>query len=151
MSQLAISDLSKNDIFDLCQNVRQSDIDELQASCGLSPEDVLLKTYALDGVKLAFKVDSEILCAFGVTDLLDSQGIPWMIASKNLSDNKKSFLKACKVIFPELKKHYQVMENYVDARNMDSIKWLEWLGFEVFDPVTFGLEKLPFHRFRMVN
>ncbi len=42
------------------------------------------------------------------------------------------------------------LQNYVDARNEISIRWLKWLGFR-FDPkpVPYGIWGLPFLRFQM--
>jgi hypothetical protein len=42
---------------------------------------------------------------------------------------------------------YDQLFNYVDARNLRSIAWLQHIGFQVFEPQPYGLEGLPFHRF----
>ena len=39
--------------------------------------------------------------------------------------------------------------NFVDARNMKSIRWLKHLGYAVGPPVPFGVAGLPFHPFSM--
>jgi hypothetical protein len=44
---------------------------------------------------------------------------------------------------------HSFLENWVDARNVTSIKWLKWCGFDFDDPAPFGVEQLMFHRFEM--
>jgi len=149
MQTSAINEFERKHITAFCQDVRQCDIDEIKAACGLNPAEVLYASFEKSGPKISFSVGDDIVCVFGVTDLLDSGGIPWMIGTNAIEKHKKAFLKACSLIFPALKEEYSYLENYVDARNTTSIKWLKWLGFEVFEPHPFGLDRLPFHRFRM--
>jgi len=49
----------------------------------------------------------------------------------------------------EMKRHFQRLENYVDARQKRSIRWLKWCGFTVENPKPWGTLGLPFHQFWM--
>ena len=43
--------------------------------------------------------------------------------------------------------HYRLLQNHVDARNTEAVRWLGWLGFEMDPALPFGPDQLPFHRF----
>jgi ribosomal protein S18 acetylase RimI-like enzyme len=42
---------------------------------------------------------------------------------------------------------FPVLVNYIDARNVDAIGWLQSLGFTVEDALPHGPDRLPFHKF----
>ncbi len=149
MYKSAIRELEPDDIPKFCENVRQCDIDEIKASCGLSPEQVLNSTLYFHGLSALLSIDGDMVCVFGVTDLLDSRGVPWIIATNNIKKYPKSFIKASDQIFPLLIEDFEYLENYVDTRNTTSIRWLERLGFEIMPPEPFGVDNMPFHKFRM--
>jgi hypothetical protein len=51
-----------------------------------------------------------------------------------------------------MQRHYRYLENLVDARNEDSIRWLVWCGFIVdIDAIIFGPERRPFFRFHKLR
>ena len=88
---------------------------------------------------------------FGVTPLsvIGRHGSPWLLGTDELANHSRSFLKGCIKHFPEVTKGFDFLENYVDARNEVSIRWLKWLGFVIMEPEPYGPFKLPFHRFYM--
>ena len=149
MPQSVVNYLNFYDIEEFCNDVRRCDIDEIKASCGLTPKEVLEAAFYYQGNKMALRINNEIVCVFGVTDLLDSRGIPWMIATNKVYKYKFSFLRACRKIIPVLFSEYHYLENYIDARNEESIEWLQWLGFEILEAKPFGGAGLLFHKFRM--
>ena len=46
-----------------------------------------------------------------------------------------------------LSEDFSIIENYCDARNKVTLKWLKWLGFIVHDAKPYGVYNLPFHYF----
>ena len=72
-----------------------------------------------------------------------------MLGTDLIKKKQKIFLKRSKPWLEDIKKDYNYLENYVDARNTLSIKWLKWLGFKVEDPIPYGVNGEPFHKFTM--
>ena len=115
----------------------------------MTPAQVLNITLYFKGLSALLFIKGEMVCVFGVTDLLESRGVPWMIATNNIKKYPKSFIKASDQIFPVIIEGFEYLENYVDKRNTTSIRWLERLGFEILPPKPFGVANMPFHKFRM--
>jgi RimJ/RimL family protein N-acetyltransferase len=48
-----------------------------------------------------------------------------------------------------LQNEFSHLENFVDARNARSIRWLRRLGFSIREPRRMGLSDVTFYRFEM--
>jgi hypothetical protein len=42
---------------------------------------------------------------------------------------------------------YQLLANHVALDNVAAQRWLEWLGFELTDPIAFGPDRVLFRPF----
>lgn len=131
--------------------MRQADADEVWAAAHFTPIEALLVSLETSLDAKAGLVDGRVLCMFGVgqMSLISDTGIPWMLGSEELPDYAIAFLRRNKEYVAEISTKYRLLLNYVDARNTMSIRWLDWLGFEVEDAAPFGVEDMPFHLFRM--
>lgn len=91
------------------------------------------------------------MCMFGVKapSMLSSVAMPWMIASDRLEFNSRTFLRKSKRILEIVSEQFPHMQNYVDARNVVAVRWLQWIGFSVYYPEPYGIDNLPFHRFEL--
>ena len=72
-----------------------------------------------------------------------------MLGTIDLNFHSRKFLRESRRVVSLLAEEFPVMENYVDARNTASIRWLQWVGFSVYYPKPYGRDNLPFHRFDM--
>ena len=59
------------------------------------------------------------------------------------------FYRMSRRIVDAMRARYSQLENWVDARNGLSIRWLKWAGFYVEEPEKMGAEGQLFHRFWM--
>ena len=95
------------------------------------------------------------VCMFGVgaNTLLSRDGSPWMLGTKDLSVYVPSlmFLRLNRAFVEYITPRYDSLVNFVDARNLQSIDWLRWLGFTIYPAKPYGVEQLPFHKFEMTN
>lgn len=138
----------------IAERVRDADRDELWASNLMTPIKVMTA-----GIKYAKHVttgldDDEPVVMWGVYRpcLLTSYGIPWMVGTHKLDEKDVSvaFLKRCREPLVAFFKEFDILENYVDARNVRAIRWLRFMGFTVEEEAEpYGELKLPFHRFWM--
>jgi hypothetical protein len=82
----------------------------------------------------------------------DGVGKIWMLASSILASHRYVFLKHSKEWIERLHQRYQVLWNYVDARNDMHIRWLKWCGFSFVRLIDeHGVDRLPFWEFEKVR
>ncbi len=74
-------------------------------------------------------------------------GCPWAILSPAVEMHPRPFLRASRQEFAKMQEQFYYLINYVDARNTTAVRWLNWLGFTVYEPEDFGVDQLQFHRF----
>lgn len=138
----------------IAANARPDDVAELWATCYAVPEKAMVDGIRWSDFAFTGCADGVPVCMFGVysDSFLINVGTPWMVGSTLLDRYAKTFIKECHRPLLEILREYDRLENYVDARNARSIKWLRWLGFTVDEkPVPYGVQKLPFHKFWMVK
>ena len=136
----------------LAPRLRQADKEELWAShhrTDMEPTLIECMERSLDS--WAWLVDGLPVCAFGVAPfaLLSPKAVPWMLGSEELRRHALPFLKGSRVVVDQWRGEFEGLENYVDARNVCSKRWLKWLGFTLEDAAPFGPEGMPFHKFWM--
>jgi len=81
---------------------------------------------------------------FGVMHYED-HNVLWGVFTRAIERHPIAFLRASREWIGALPVD---VVNYVDARNTKAVKWFEWLGFEVSDPVPYGVNGELFHAFR---
>ncbi len=133
--------------------MRAPDREEIAAAVGMGPIRALADSLNRSVAAWTGLVDdSRPVCMFGVTpvDILAGVGSPWLLGTEDLPKCAVTFLKLNKSYVAKMLKLFPRLENYVDVRNVLSIRWLKWLGFK-FDPepVPYGIWGLPFLRFQM--
>jgi hypothetical protein len=84
---------------------------------------------------------------FGIGPSLEKGlGVPWLLATEEIERHPVTFYRASRRLFKEVSAGYERLVNWVDARNVLSLRWLEWLGFRMEPAVPFGAMGLGFHR-----
>lgn len=71
------------------------------------------------------------------------------VGSHDLAAHARHFLRACAPVVREMGTDYLTLRNHVDIRNHLAIRWLQWLGFTLDDPIPFGPFGFKFHPFNM--
>ena len=134
----------------IVRNIREADREELLASSNRTPNEVLIQGLMISEMAWTGMVDGEPVCIFGVAPC-ETAGVgrPWMIGTKLLEKYQMVFLRRCKPRVVIMQCLFEVLENWVDARNTRAIQWLKWLGFSFSEPVPAGPFSLPFCRFDM--
>lgn len=131
----------------VAENARQADVDELWVLTHETPAQVL---GALGDRTEIMRVEGQPVCAGGVEPLTllgQKTGVPWMITTDQVALRVRDFLRGSVDRLARAKGEYDCLVNYVDARNVAAVRWLQWLGFTMHAPEPFGLDGLPFHRF----
>jgi hypothetical protein len=135
----------------MAPRMRRADVEEVWAANRSNPYDALRSSLALSWNAWAGVVDGVVMCIFGVTplSLVTGCGVPWMLGATGLERYAMAFLRRNRRYVAEMLATFPRLENWVDARNGASIRWLRWLGFTLEPAAPWGAFGLPFHRFSM--
>lgn len=76
-------------------------------------------------------------------------GSPWLLGSTLMFRKPGALTRIGRRYVAFMHTVYPTLENHIDARNCQSIAWLQRLGFTVHTdrPVTFGPDMVTFYRF----
>ena len=138
------------DIAYLAPKMRQADKDEIWASDRLTTGEALMQPFQHKGSKTWCVIGTEeeyVIGMFGSVPSLDKDyGVAWLLASDELFNYKKEFIKQSPEWVAQMGKGYKYLYNYVDVRNDKSIKWLKHLGFKTIRlEEQYGKGKMPFY------
>lgn len=143
---------------EIAENMRQADVEEIWASSRSLPMASTTRSFRVSRDPKIIEcvwhdtktgtADSKAMCIFGVTTptALSRIGCPWMLGHKDLPLHAKPFLKLSREYVRQIKQDYDILINWVDARNTLSLRWMKWVGLQVFPPEPFGPDQLPFHK-----
>lgn len=135
---------------DLAPRLRKGDRDELSASTGGDPAEILMLSVAMSPLSWAWIRRGRTVALFGVAPKQGAHGvgIPWLMAARGIERSKVFFVRRSVKYRDAMLDAFPVLENWVDCRNTLSIQWLSWLGFGMAEVDPFyGLQRLPFIRF----
>ena len=134
----------------LSNNLRQTDIDEIEASSGLSPLEALMVSYHYSNLCwVAIDDQGDPLCIWGVAPHgHPGVGVVWMIGTDDMVQNQNYILRRCPKYIKKIHQLYPTIFNFVDERNYLSQSWLHWMGFSVTNvDLEYGVEKRTFLKF----
>lgn len=138
------------DLAEIAATMRTENIAEIWASHRLLPERALSISFGLSQECYTFLIGGKPACVFGVAP--DHGGKPrsgliWLLASERVKEAPRTFLRLSRFCMEHFRRQYTYLHNYADARFLESIEWLKWLGAHVEDPAPFGVDGRPFHHF----
>lgn len=135
------------DVFELKDNLRAEDIEEVRA-CGHTPEEALMMGYLWSDCYSA-KVNGKTEAMFGVSFYQQPKnfGLVWFLGSDEVFKHPVTLVKSGREFVQKWLKKYTVLYNAVDARNTRHIAWLRHIGFIFTDSVDVnGYEFLNFYK-----
>ena len=129
----------------IARNMKQADRDEVMAASGFSPMSAIKISWLFSLTAFTgLAPDGEPLGMFGVSRENINWFTPWLLSTERICDLWIPFLRTTREMFPIVCAKYPNMRNHVDARNVKSIAWLQWLGFNMEAPAPYGVSGLPF-------
>lgn len=146
-----VEQYSTRHLWQVAADMRSEDKDECLASAGLCPIQSLMWSVDASTYLRSFTVDGSAIAMLGVgaANLFAPKGRPWLLGTPGIRDHQTWFLKETRSQVSEMLKRHPFLENWVDARNLTSVRWLKWLGFSISEPEPYGVAQLPFHKFEM--
>ncbi len=147
--------LKEGDTRYVADNLRQADIDEVVAAYGpiATPRGVIEASVVAtpDPCTITSPCGSgEPVAIIGTTPgtLLGGEpASPWMLGTEKIMNFPRPFVVGGRGYVRAMLERYDILANYVDVRNIVSVRWLKAIGFKLDDPKPYGPAGLPFHRF----
>ena len=137
------------DVNDVVGRLRPQDEEECRAMYGVSPAS-FFNTLGFDPDNTyAIYNDKGLNVALaGVGPRPDGSAMIWMIATPDLEKHALEFLRYSRIFIDEVGEPYDLLFNWVDARNEVHVKWLKFCGFTMIAyKEKFGAEGKPFYEF----
>ncbi len=151
MSRARLVPTTLSHIEHVAKHMRESDRMEVWASTNDTPMDALTNSVALtDGAETVL-IDEAPACICGVARIprFASVGVPWMLGTAQIESRQLPFLRLCREWIQRERAAWPLLLNYSDARAVRTHRWLQWLGFTLYDPTPFGVENMMFRRFEL--
>jgi len=132
--------------------LRPEDRDEVLAASGLDPL-LALPAYVQEGREvyaagLEFDGVPEVLFGLDPIPIEMPAACIWLLSTPRLYDFPVEFTVNSRRWFDEAHERFELLTNFVDARNTRHHGWLKWLGFTFIRRVEkFGAHSLPFIEF----
>jgi hypothetical protein len=134
-------------------NLRTIDRYELQAAEGRHPQIACMEAYSKSDMVIGIEGDDGQPCGLaGVNG-----HYIWMLGTEALTataSHRRQLARGARewinaVVQERLQSGAVLLHNWVCARNLESVRWLKSLGFEVFTPEPHGPSCQLFHYFRL--
>lgn len=124
-------------LVDLADDLRPSDLAEIEATSGEDPAVSLVSSVMLsDHGWVILTDDGDPIGVFGCAPSDDpEEGLVWMMGSPRMDEpaHALAILRLSRPYLERMHETYQTLSNHIDARNERSMKWLQWCGFEVLE------------------
>ncbi len=122
---------TEEDILSVARRMREQDIQEVYASCGVSPLVAISESILQSDICFTALFDGNPEVIFGLAQhpIYDA-AVVWLLGTDAVRNNARAFLEASYVIVDDWSTIYPILFNAVDARNTVSRRWLKWLGFK---------------------
>lgn len=117
----------------LAPKLRHSDRLEIMASSGMEPLEALVESIEVSDEDMCWAATLHGLpvAMFGANQLVDDNSVGgiWLLASDQIGLNKSDFMRKCKRYLGIMHERYDFLTNFIDARNLNTMRWLPRLGF----------------------
>jgi len=118
------------DILEVSYNLRDSDRAELEA-VGIAPEFAVGEAVSVSDKRLCWAVidGDRAVGAAGCARLNDDVGVAWLLTAKGFGMKPRDVLVLSKAAVAAMHSRYSVLFNWIDNRNLRSMRWLRSIGF----------------------
>jgi len=139
------------DVPAIATGLRPGDLAEIRAEGFAGAREAIEASVAVSSLRcLAMMEEGRPIAICGVAGtILSRVGRPWMLGTLALDrpGAQRALLAFSRLVAGLMRDRYDHLENYVDARYAEAVRWVEWMGFTIEPPVPFGINGELFHRF----
>lgn len=135
----------------IAANLRPGDREEVWASGYDDPLQAIQQSVAFSTHSAVFLSDGEPFLVGGVSplSLTSGTGSPWLLATPVLRRERRALQRLVPPYIAAMRAAYPTLINYVHAKNLPAVAWLQRIGFVMEPAAPHGPRGEPFHRFSM--
>lgn len=148
--RLAVEPATEAHAAQLAAHIRPEDAAEMMASHGLEPIAGLQMAVRSTPEPKAVMDGERVVALFGVlpVDSAERTASAWILTGRLAKRFPVAFMRTMTEELRKLAEVWAVLFNMVSAQNASALRWVRALGFEVLEPVPFGVSGQPFHPIR---
>lgn len=135
----------KSDCIIIGENLRDQAALEMWNYDRSSPVESCLNSFTKSFVKMTIEHNNIPIAMFGI--MLIPEPTLWMLTTDGLENIGRNFVRNTRSWINKMLVDYPTLVAYVDIRNKESIKWLEFIGGKMVDTVFMGIDDLPFRKY----
>ena len=87
----------------------------------------------------------------GISSLIGGVGIPWCLTTAGVESRRWLFARQSKLWVERMRDGWGMLEGWCDADYAVSLRWLQWLGFTIDEPIANYQTGHLFHRVWMTG
>jgi hypothetical protein len=150
VSSATLTNVEEDRINYIAEHMREADVAEVWASNRMTPVEALDRSVLMSDWSKVLMIDGDIL---GILGMVVGQepgraGVPWFLGTHNVRKHAKTFLSISGPLLRLMHNCAPVLVNYVHADNVDALRYLERVGFEIEDePEPIGAQGEMFYKF----
>lgn len=130
--------------------LRLCDIMEIEASSDETPTEIIRRSIAASPQCWTVCHEDRPVFVIGCAALPnDPRGCPWLLATDEVYRFPGALTRLTKGYVAEMMARWPGLLNFVDERNVASVRWLARIGFTVEEPIPAGRRGELFHPFHM--
>ncbi len=124
----------------------------MMAAYGLEPVAGIQAAIRASSTARAVLDGSKVVALLGVAPTsVEGVASIWLLGGRLVKRLPVAFTRVCAEEARRFSEQWAVLVNMVWSQNKRALAWLESLGFEVLEPVPFGVSGLPFHPVRLTR
>lgn len=148
-AKFQIRNANQGDAVWFSTRLRDADLAEVQATAGPDIEATLRTAVAQSEMVWVASRRGLPVVLLGCAEIEPGVGSPWLLATNEALRLGPSLTALAKERVALVRKTWPKLANYVDVRNTVSVRWLARIGFEIRQPVPYGVNGELFHPFGM--
>jgi len=122
---------------------------EITGLSGISALDTMQNAIKASSKAYTCLVNGQVEAIVGIIShsILSKRASIWLLLSVDARKYPITLMKMSKIFLGLALSKYDVIENVVDERNVDAIRFLKWNGFTIEPAVPYGPNGLSFHHY----
>lgn len=132
--------------------MREADVTEVWLSSHRTPHEAMTEGFEASVIAWTIMEGDTPIGMFGVSSgsLLGNMGTPWLLGTDAMLKIQRQFIRESMKYLDECHKLYPRLVNFVHTGNVQSLRWLMWMGFDFDGPIKAGPDDAEFFRFERV-
>ena len=137
----------------IAANMREADVLEVWLAGHKTPHQAMQDGFNVSVKAWTIIENGEPIGMFGVSSvsILGNIGVPWLLGTDGMLAIKRQFVRESMQYLDEVMALYPRLVNFVHVGNIQSLRWLMWMGFDFEGPIKAGPDSAEFFRFEKVS